>query len=157
MSRKHTADKRKILGDRHYNNTLVTKFINNLMIGGKKSTSEGIFYTALDMIGKKIKDEEPFNVFNQAVENVKPLLEVRSRRVGGANYQVPTEVRPERRQAVAIRWLLQSIRSRNEKTMAERLANEIMEAYNKQGNAIKKREETHRMAEANRAFAHYRW
>jgi len=157
MARKHRAETRTILPDRRFNSELAAKFINNLMKRGKKSTAERIFYSALDIIGEKIKDEEPINVFNQAIENVKPLLEVRSRRVGGANYQVPTEVRPGRRQTLAIRWVLLSARSRPEKTMAQRLANEFMDAYNKMGTSIKKREDTHKMAEANRAFAHYRW
>jgi small subunit ribosomal protein S7 len=157
MSRKRRAEKREIKPDRKYNSEAVAKFINNLMMGGKKSTAENIFYSALDLISEKIKDEEPLNVFSQAMENVKPILEVRSRRVGGANYQVPTEVRPERRMALATRWVLACAKKRPEKTMGERLAKEFMDAYNKVGTAIKKREDTHKMAEANRAFAHYRW
>ena len=157
MPRKRRAEPRVIPPDRVYNSVLAAKFINCLMRKGKKSLAERIFYSALDLIGEKIKDEEPINVFTQAVENVKPVLEVRSRRVGGANYQVPTEVRPERRQALAIRWIIQYARSRHERTMQERLAAELMDAYNKMGAAIKKREDTHKMAEANRAFAHYRW
>ena len=157
MPRKRRIEEREIPMDRVYGSVLVSKFINNIFRCGKKSVGEDIFYGAMEMIRKKIKEEEPLNVFNQAVENVKPMLEVRSRRVGGANYQVPIEVRPARRQALAIRWILQSARSRPEKTMAERLANELMDAYNKVGTAIKKREDTHKMAEANRAFAHYRW
>lgn len=157
MSRKHRAEAREIKTDVRFANGLAGKFINKLMQQGKKSTAERIFYDALEIISGKIKEEEPIDVFTQALENVKPLLEVRSRRVGGANYQIPTEVRPSRREALAIRWLLQSARSRNEKTMKERLANELMDAYNKVGVAIKKREDVHKMAEANRAFAHYRW
>lgn len=157
MSRKHRSEPRMITPDRRYDNPLVAKFINNIMKQGKKSLAEKIFYGAMEIIGEKVKDEEPFNVFSQAVENVKPLLEVRSRRVGGANYQVPSEVRPSRRQILAIRWLLASTRARPEKTMKERLALELIDAYNKVGVAIKKREDTHKMAEANRAFAHYRW
>jgi len=157
MPRRHQIESRGIQPDRVYGDTLVTKFVNNIFRNGKKSVGEQIFYGAMEMIKKKMKGEEPLTVFTQAVENVKPLLEVRSRRVGGANYQVPIEVRPSRRQALAIRWILQSARSRPEKTMAERLANELMDAYNKVGVAIKKREDTHKMAEANRAFAHYRW
>jgi len=157
MPRKRRAQEREIMPDQRYNSVLAAKFINCILKRGKKSVSEGIFYRALDTIAEKVKDAEPINVFTQAVENVKPLLEVRSRRVGGANYQVPTEVRPVRRQSLAIRWLLDSTRSRNEKTMDQRLANELIDAYNKVGIAIKKREDTHKMAEANRAFAHYRW
>jgi small subunit ribosomal protein S7 len=157
MPRKRRAQEREIMPDQRYNSVLAAKFINCILKRGKKSVSEGIFYRALDTIAEKVKDAEPINVFTQAVENVKPLLEVRSRRVGGANYQVPTEVRPVRRQSLAIRWLLDSTRSRNEKTMDQRLANELIDAYNKVGIAIKKREDTHKIAEANRAFAHYRW
>jgi len=157
MPRRHQIEPRSIQADRLYGNALVTKFVNNIFRNGKKSVGEQIFYGAMEMIGEKMKGEEPLTVFTQAVENVKPLLEVRSRRVGGANYQVPIEVRPSRRQALAIRWILQSARSRPEKTMAVRLANELMDAYNKVGVAVKKREDTHKMAEANRAFAHYRW
>jgi small subunit ribosomal protein S7 len=157
MPRKRRAQEREIMPDQRYSSELATKFINCLLKRGKKSIAVAIFYQALDTIAEKIKDAEPINVFTQAVENVKPLLEVRSRRVGGANYQVPTEVRPIRRQSLAIRWILDSAKSRNEKTMAQRLANEFMDAYNKVGIAIKKREDTHKMAEANRAFAHYRW
>jgi small subunit ribosomal protein S7 len=157
MPRRHQIEPRSIQPDRLYGNALVTKFVNNIFRNGKKSVGEQIFYGAMEMIGTKMKGEEPLTVFSQAVENVQPLLEVRSRRVGGANYQVPIEVRPSRRQALAIRWILQSARARPEKTMAERLANELMDAFNKVGVAIKKREDTHKMAEANRAFAHYRW
>jgi len=157
MSRKRQAEPREIKPDQRYNSVLVSKFINNLMKRGKRSIAEGAFYGALELIGEKIKDEDPFNVFNKAMENVKPLLEVRSRRVGGANYQVPIEVRPTRRQALAIRWILQGAKGRPEKTLKERLGYELIDAYNKVGITIKKREDTHKMAEANRAFAHYRW
>lgn len=157
MPRKRRIDTKEIQPDVRYGNVLVTKFVNNLFKCGKKSIGERIIYSAIEMLAKKFKEDEPVNIFVQAVENVKPVLEVRSRRVGGANYQVPIEVRPSRKQALAIRWILASARSRPEKTMAERLANELADAYNKVGTAIKKREDTHKMAEANRAFAHYRW
>lgn len=157
MARKRKAISKHNLPDRRYNSELVTKFVNSVMKKGKKSVAENIFYGSMDLIAEKIKDTDPFSVFNQAIENIKPLLEVRSRRVGGANYQVPTEVRPSRRQALAIRWVLASARARNERTMVERLANELMDAFNKVGATVKKREDTHKMAEANRAFAHFRW
>lgn len=159
MSRKKTTSfVRDIAPDSKYNNVLITKFINNLMLSGKKSIAQGIFYDALDKMQTKIKGEmEPVEAFQQAIENVKPMVEVKSRRVGGANYQVPMEVRPERRQALAIRWILEAARKRNEKKLADRLANELTDAYNKTGISIKKREDVHRMAEANKAFAHYRW
>ncbi len=156
MARKNRAEQRKVLPDPVYNSILVTKFINNLMWKGKKSTAEKIFYGALDEIQKKTK-QEPMDLFKSAVENTKPALEVRSRRVGGATYQVPVEVRPERRQTLAIRWLVGSSRSRNERNMMSKLANELIDAANNQGTAIKKKQDTHRMAEANKAFAHYRW
>lgn len=159
MSRKarKTGSKRVAEGDQRYNNLLVTRFINNLMHDGKKSVAERIFYDALDHVSTKISDREPAEVFEQALENVKPMVEVKSRRVGGANYQIPVEVAPERRQALSIRWTLDAARKRGEKTMAMRLANEILDAFNRTGSAVKKREDTHRMAEANKAFAHYRW
>ena len=160
MSRKKAGSlKRELLPDGRYNSLIATKFINCLMFSGKKSISEGIFYAALEKMADKVKADgvSPAELFNQAIENVKPLVEVKSRRVGGANYQVPVEVRPERRQALAFRWILDAARARGEKTMADRLANELTDAYNKTGNAIKKREDVHRMAEANKAFAHYRW
>ena len=136
----------------------MAKFINCIMLQGKKSIAEQICYGALDRISDKLKDKaEPLEVFQQAIENLKPLVEVKSRRVGGANYQVPLEVRPERRQALAFRWLIEASRKRGERTMTDRLANELIDAYNKTGTAIKKREDVHRMAEANKAFAHYRW
>jgi small subunit ribosomal protein S7 len=160
MSRKSkTSRTRTIATDKRFNDRILAKFINNIMSDGKKSTAEGVVYRALDRVADKMKGGEvqPVEVFLQALENLKPLVEVKSRRVGGANYQVPIEVRPERRQALAIRWLIAAARGRGEKNMADRLANELMDAYNKTGSAIKKREDVHRMAEANKAFAHYRW
>jgi len=157
MGRKSTTVKREVIPDQRYGNVVVTRFINNLTERGKRSLAEGIFYDALDMIQTKIADQDPFQIFKAAVENVKPLLEVKSRRVGGANYQVPVEVRAERRQALAIKWIITAARSRAERTMRERLAGELMDAFNKTGTAMKKREDTHKMAEANKAFAHYRW
>jgi small subunit ribosomal protein S7 len=135
----------------------VTRFVNSLMEHGKKSTAEKIFYSSVDEIAEKVKGEDPINVFKTALDNIKPMVEVKSRRVGGANYQVPIDVRPERRTALAIRWLLIAARERNEKTMQRRLAGELIDAFKKQGAAVKKREDTHRMAEANKAFSHYRW
>ena len=149
--------KREVLPDFQFGSALVSKFINCTMWDGKKSLNQQIFYDALQIIKEKIPDKEPIDVFNQALENVKPILEIRSRRVGGANYQIPVEVRPERRLSLAIRWLVTAARSRSERTMEERLANEFLDAFNKTGVAMKKREDMHRMAEANRAFAHYRW
>ncbi len=157
MSRRSSAVKREQLPDPKFNNKLVTRFMNSLMFDGKKNTAERIFYSSLDEIGKKLPGEDPVNVFKMAIDNVKPMVEVKSRRVGGANYQVPVDVRPERRTALAIRWLLTAARERNEKTMQARLAFEFMEAFKKSGAAFKKKEDTHRMAEANKAFAHYRW
>lgn len=156
MGRKTKAEQRLVLSDPVYNSVLVTKFVNNLMLKGKKAVAEHIFYTALEEIQKKTK-QEPLSLFKTAVENVKPELEVRSRRVGGATYQVPVEVRSDRRQTLAIRWLISASRSRNERGMVFKLANEFIDAANSQGNAIKKKQDTHRMAEANKAFAHYRW
>ncbi len=156
MPRRRRPQKRVILPDPKYKDLIAAKFINNLMYGGKKSTSEKIFYDALDMIEAKLK-KAPLDVFKKAMENVAPVLEVKSRRVGGATYQVPVEVRSNRRQALAIRWLIRYSRSRSEKTMAERLANEFMAAYKNEGSSVKKREDTHKMAEANKAFAHFRW
>ena len=155
--RKRKAPKRHILPDPKFKNVLVTKFVNNMMFGGKKAVAEKIFYNAIDIITDKLKEENAIDVFTQAVENTKPLLEVKSRRVGGATYQVPVEVRTTRRQALALRWLIDYSRKRNEKTMAERLANEFMAAFKKEGASIKKREDTHKMAEANKAFAHFKW
>lgn len=157
MSRKRKAELREILPDRMCNSVLVAKFINNLMKRGKRSTAERVLYGAFSTITQRVSDVEAAEVFTQAIENIKPLLEVKSRRVGGTNYQVPIEVAPSRRQALAFRWLLDAARGRGEKTMTDRLANELLDAYNKTGSAMRKREETHRMAEANKAFAHYRW
>ncbi|HDJ28504.1 MAG TPA: 30S ribosomal protein S7 [Proteobacteria bacterium] len=156
MSRRRDIPKREIIPDPKYRDVLVAKFVNRLMLDGKKSVAQNMFYQALDIIGERSKDE-PFGVFKKAVENVKPLLEVKSRRVGGATYQVPVEVRPERKVALAIRWLIGYARSRGEKSMEQKLAAEFMDAANNRGAAVKKREDTHKMAEANKAFAHYRW
>jgi small subunit ribosomal protein S7 len=156
MSRRHRADKREITPDPKFQNTVVTKFMNSVMSHGKKSAAEKIVYDAFDIIQAKSK-QDPVVVFRSALDNVMPQIEVRSRRVGGATYQVPVEVRSERRQALAIRWLLTAARGRNEKTMTEKLSGELLDAANNRGNAVKKREDTHRMAEANRAFSHYRW
>jgi small subunit ribosomal protein S7 len=156
MSRRHSAEKREIIPDAKFGDVIVTKFMNSVMYEGKKSTAEGIVYGAFDIIEGKLKTD-PLGVFKSALENVAPAIEVRSRRVGGATYQVPVEVRTERRQALAIRWLIAAARARNDKTMVERLSAELMDAANNRGNAVKKREDTHRMAEANRAFSHYRW
>jgi small subunit ribosomal protein S7 len=156
MSRRHRADKREILPDAKYGNVVVTKFMNSVMYQGKKSAAEAIVYGAFEIIEGKTK-QSPVGVFQQALDNVMPSIEVRSRRVGGATYQVPVEVRTDRRQALGIRWLISAARERNEKTMTERLSSELLDASNNRGNAVKKREDTHRMAEANRAFSHYRW
>jgi len=156
MSRRHRAEKREIIPDPKFHNDVVTKFMNSVMHDGKKSVAEKIVYGALDLIQDRTK-QDPLTVFRQALDNVMPAIEVRSRRVGGATYQVPVEVRIDRRQALAIRWLLGAARGRNEKTMTEKLSGELLDAANNRGNAVKKREDTHRMAEANRAFSHYRW
>jgi small subunit ribosomal protein S7 len=156
MSRRHRAEKREILPDPKFGNLVVSKFMNSVMYDGKKSVAEQIVYGALDIIEGKTK-QNPVTVFQQALDNVMPALEVRSRRVGGATYQVPVEVRTDRRQALGIRWIISAARDRNEKTMTERLSAELLDASNSRGNAVKKREDTHRMAEANRAFSHYRW
>jgi small subunit ribosomal protein S7 len=156
MSRRHRADKREINPDPKFGDLIVTKFMNAVMYDGKKSVAETIVYGALDQVQAKTR-QEPVAVFHQALENVAPHLEVKSRRVGGATYQVPVDVRPERRQALAIRWLIAAARARNETTMVDRLSGELMDAANNRGSAVKKREDTHKMAEANRAFAHYRW
>jgi small subunit ribosomal protein S7 len=156
MSRRHRAEKRVINPDPKFGDLVLSKFMNNLMIDGKKSVAEGIVYGAFERIEDKAK-QDPLGVFHQALENVSPAVEVRSRRVGGATYQVPVEVRAERRQALAIRWLINAARGRNETTMVDRLSGELMDAANNRGTAVKKREDTHRMAEANRAFSHYRW
>lgn len=156
MSRRHAAEKREVLPDAKFKDIVLTKFMNSLMLDGKKSTAEGIVYGAFDIVEKKT-GTNPVEVFHEALEKVKPELEVRSRRVGGATYQVPVEVRSERAQALAIRWVIGSARKRSELTMVERLSGELMDASNERGGAVKKREDTHKMAEANRAFAHYRW
>jgi small subunit ribosomal protein S7 len=156
MSRRHSAEKREIIPDAKYGDIVVTKFMNSVMRDGKKSVAEQIVYGALDIVEERAK-ADPLAIFRQALENVAPAIEVRSRRVGGATYQVPVEVRAERRQALAIRWLIQAARSRNDKTMIDRLSAELLDASSNRGSAVKKREDTHRMAEANRAFAHYRW
>jgi small subunit ribosomal protein S7 len=156
MSRRHSAEKRVINPDPKFGDLIVSKFMNNLMVDGKKSVAEGIVYGAFDIVHAKSK-ADPIQLFHQALENVAPAIEVRSRRVGGATYQVPVEVRTERRQALAIRWIINAARGRNEKTMVERLSAELLDAGNNRGTAVKKREDTHKMAEANRAFSHYRW
>ena len=156
MPRRREVKKREIQPDPKYREVLAAKFINVLMRRGKKNLAERIFYGSLEILGEKTKDE-PFKVFKQAMENVKPVVEVKSRRVGGATYQVPVEVRPNRRTSLAIRWIIQYAKERPEKSMAERLAAEFLDAVNNRGASIKKKEDTHRMAEANKAFAHYRW
>ncbi|WP_420963945.1 30S ribosomal protein S7 [Brucella sp. IR073] len=156
MSRRHRAEKREINPDPKFGDLVITKFMNAVMLHGKKSIAEKIVYGALESVEAKTK-QEPVALFHQALDNVAPHVEVRSRRVGGATYQVPVDVRPERRQALAIRWLINAARGRNETTMVDRLSGELMDAANNRGSAVKKREDTHRMAEANRAFSHYRW
>ena len=156
MSRRHAAEKREILPDAKYGDRVLTKFMNNLMLDGKKSVAEGIVYGALERVQARLK-REPIQAFHEALDNVKPSVEVRSRRVGGATYQVPTEVRPERAMALAMRWIIDAARARGEHTMMERVAAEILDAANDRGTAVKKRDDTHKMAEANKAFAHYRW
>ncbi len=156
VPRRKVAEKREALADAVYNNRLVAKFINTMMKQGKKSVAESIFYGSMKVIEDRTKND-PVRMFKQAVDNVKPVLEVKSRRVGGATYQVPVEVRAERRTSLAFRWILGFSRKRTEKTMAERLAAELIEAANSRGNSVKKKEDTHKMAEANKAFAHYRW
>ncbi len=155
--RRRRAPKRPVMPDPVYNSEVVTKFINKVMWDGKKTLAEKIVYGAIDRLNNKEEDTKGIDIFFKAIENVKPLLEVRSRRVGGATYQVPVEVRPERQQTLAIRWIVDAARNRNERTMIERLSNELWDAANERGAAFKKREDTHRMAEANKAFAHYRW
>ena len=156
MSRRRRAEKREILPDPKFKDLVLSKFMNNLMLDGKKSVSEKIVYGAFDEIENKMK-RSPLEVFHEALDNIKPSVEVRSRRVGGATYQVPVEVRPQRREALAIRWLIKASRDRNEKTMRDRLASELIDAVNTRGSAVKKKEDTHKMAEANKAFSHYRW
>jgi small subunit ribosomal protein S7 len=157
MSRRHRADKREVLPDPKFGDLVLTKFMNYVMYEGKKSVAENIVYGAFDIMEAKRRDLGPLETFHAALENVAPSVEVRSRRVGGATYQVPTEVRVERRQALAIRWLVGAARKRGENTMVEKLAGELLDASNNRGSAVKKREDTHKMAEANRAFSHYRW
>ena len=156
MSRRHSAVKRNVLPDAKFGNKVVAKFINNVMEDGKKAVAEKIVYSAFDIIASKSK-QDALEVFSTAIENVKPVVEVRSRRVGGATYQVPCEVRADRRQALAIRWILDAARKRSETTMTDRLAGELLDAFANKGSAIKKREDTHRMAEANKAFSHYKF
>ena len=156
MPRRRVAERREVIPDPVYNSPLVTKFINGVMLDGKKSTAENIFYSALAQIGDKL-GEDPLKVFKRAVDNVRPTVEVKSRRVGGSTYQVPLEVPQERRGSLAIRWIVQSARSRGDKSMVDRLSGELLDAANNRGNAVKKKEDTHRMAEANKAFAHYKF
>ena len=156
MSRRQSAEKRTILPDAKFGDLVLSKFMNNLMYDGKKSAAERIVYGALNRVEDKLK-RAPIEAFHEAVENVKPSVEVRSRRVGGATYQVPVEVRPQRREALALRWIISASRGRNENTMEERLAAELMDAVGERGNAVKKKDDTHKMAEANKAFSHYRW
>lgn len=156
MSRRHAAEKREVTPDAKYGNVVVTKFMNSLMYDGKKSIAEAVVYGALSELESKLK-KPALEIFNEALNNVKPQLEVRSRRVGGATYQVPTDVRPDRQQALAIRWIISAARGRSEKTMEQRLFGELQDAYNNRGNAVRKREDTHRMADANKAFAHFKW
>lgn len=157
MSRRKTIEKRPVTPDPRYNSVLVAKFTNGLMERGKKSLAQRIFYDAMDLVDERVKDEEPMVVFEEAMEKVRPKVEVKSRRVGGATYQVPMEVRQTRRNALAIRWIIGFAKSRSGKSMSEKLAAELIDAYNNRGAAVKKRDDTHRMAEANKAFAHYRW
>ena len=154
--RRRRPERRDVLPDPKYGSKLVSKFINCMMLRGKKGVSEGAFYKAMDIIKEKTQ-KDPIEVFVQSLENVKPMVEVKSRRVGGATYQVPIEIRPERRQALGIRWIIANARSRSEKTMFQRLAGELLDAFNSTGTSIKKKEDTHKMAEANKAFAHYKW
>jgi small subunit ribosomal protein S7 len=156
MSRRHRAEKREVNPDPKYHDMVLSKFMNAIMRAGKKSTAERIVYGALDRVEDRAK-QDPLQMFHQALENVMPAVEVRSRRVGGATYQVPVEVRAERRQALAIRWIIAAARARNENTMIDRLSGELLDAANSRGSAVKKREDTHKMADANRAFSHYRW
>jgi len=156
MSRRRAAEKRTILPDHKYKDLIIARFMNRIMVDGKKSISEKIVYGAFDIVSKKI-DKDALAFFHEALDNVKPNLEVKSRRVGGATYQVPMEVRPRRAQTLAMKWIVDCAVKRNEKTMRERVAGEILDAHNNKGNAVKKREETHKMAEANRAFSHFRW
>ena len=156
MSRRHRAEKREVIPDAKFGDLVLAKFMNSLMYDGKKSAAESIIYGAFEQMEKKA-NVDPLRTFHEALENVMPAIEVRSRRVGGATYQVPVEVRPDRRKALAIRWIINAARSRNEQTMIGRMSGELLDAANNRGSAVKKREDTHRMAEANRAFSHYRW
>lgn len=155
--RRNAAPKRQVLPDPKFHDRAVTKFVNNLMLDGKKSIAEGILYGAFDIVEERTKGENPVEIFKAAVDNVRPSVEVKSRRVGGSTYQVPVEVRPDRQTALAMRWVITAARHRGERTMRERLANELLDAANNRGAAVKKKEDTHRMADANKAFAHYRW
>ena len=157
MSRRRRSVKREVLPDPIYNDTIVAKFVNRLMSDGKKSVAQNILYSSLDMLREKVPGEEPLTVFKKAIDNIKPALEVKSRRVGGATYQVPVDVRPSRRLTLAMRWVISYARQRSEKSMSDRLASELADAYNNRGNSIKKREDVHKMAEANRAFSHFSW
>jgi small subunit ribosomal protein S7 len=157
MAKKFTASSRQLKPDPQYNSKLVSKFVNSLMLGGEKSVAQRVFYDAMDIASKKVKDVEPIELFETAINNVKPLLEVRSRRVGGASYQVPMQVSYKRQQSLAFRWIIASARSKKGKPMCQRLASELMDAYNKQGGAMTTRENVHRMADANKAFAHFAW
>lgn len=157
MPRRRVAAKREVLPDPKYHDRMVTKFVNNLMYDGKKSTAEAILYGAFDIVEDRTKGENPVDLFKQAIDNVRPAVEVKSRRVGGSTYQVPVEVRPDRQTALAMRWVISASRSRGERTMRERLANELLDAANNRGAAVKKKDDTHRMADANKAFAHFRW
>ncbi|MEA2114580.1 MAG: 30S ribosomal protein S7 [Thermodesulfobacteriota bacterium] len=157
MPRKKLQNKRPVAADPQFNSVLVAKFTNSLMLDGKKSLARRLFYDAMGVIESKVTEEEPLTVFETAMENVRPRVEVKSRRVGGATYQVPVEVRPERRNALAIRWIIAFAKSRSGQTMSDKLAAEILDAFNNRGAAVKKRDDTHKMAEANKAFAHYRW
>ncbi|MDX1775170.1 MAG: 30S ribosomal protein S7 [Desulfobulbales bacterium] len=157
MPRRKITEKRAIEPDPRYNNILVSKFTNGIMERGKKTLAQSIFYGAMDIIEKQVPDAEPLAVFDKAMEMVRPKVEVKSRRVGGATYQVPVEVRPERRNALAIRWIISFAKARSGRSMSEKLAAELLDAYNERGGSVKKRDDTHRMAEANKAFAHYRW
>ncbi len=156
MARRRRPEKREILPDPKFGDEVLSKFMNSVMLDGKKSVAEGIVYTAMETVEQRAK-KDPLGIFHDALNNIKPGIEVRSRRVGGATYQVPVEVRTERRQALAIRWIIDAARKRGEHTMQDRLSNELLDAVNNRGSAVKKREDTHRMAEANKAFSHYRW
>jgi len=157
MSRRSKTFKREVIPDPVYKDVVIAKFVNKMMIQGKKAVAQKLFYSAMDELKGKVPGEEPITIFKKALENCKPSLEVRSRRVGGATYQVPTDVRPSRRLALAMRWLIEYSRARGEKDFAKRLSGEVMDAFNNRGNAIKKREDVHKMAEANKAFSHYNW